>query len=138
MSILNFSLPVVLYKQRGQPASLTCQVSAVPVPTITWAKLNKDTFTLIKTSQSRSIIIDGFMEGNISSSLVFSAMSEADLGQYLCNATNLLGTAATSFTLRYSPQSWSTSGGSSLLGSLGSVLLTISINRLAGSSSGQI
>ena len=105
----------------------------MPVPTITWARLDKDTFTLIKTSQSRSIIIDGFTEGNISSSLVFSSLSSSELGQYSCNASNILGWTATSFSLRFSPQSWS-SGATTVVGSvlLARVLaLTILVNRLA-------
>ena len=122
-----FSLPVILYKQSGQPASLNCQVSAVPVPSITWSRLDMETFTLINSSQSRSIVIDGFRDGTISSSLVFSAMSEEDLGQYVCNATNLLGTAATSFTLRVSPQAWSSGGARCLLQSVLTTLVTLSL-----------
>ena len=68
--------------------------------------------------------MDGFMEGKISSSVVFSATSEEDLGLYLCTATNLLGTAATSFSLGYSPRSWRSGAASLPLDSLGPVLLT--------------
>ena len=120
---------MVLYKQRGQPASLTCQVSAVPVPTITWAKLSKDTFSLIKTSQSRTIIIDGFQDGNISSSLVFAALSSSDLGQYSCTASNPLGSATAFFSVRFSPQSWSSGATTNTRTSL-LLGLTILINRL--------
>ena len=68
--------------------------------------------------------MDGFMEGKISSSVVFSATSEEDLGLYLCTATNLLGTAATSFSLGFSPRPWSSGAVRLPLGSLGAVLLT--------------
>ena len=130
----NFSLPLVLYRQPGQPVRLTCQVAALPVPSITWFRLDMETISRINSSQTRNIIIDGFGEGKISSSLVFPAMSEEDLGQYVCNATNLLGTAATSFTLRFSPQPWSSGATSSLLQSVlhtRLLALIISLERLA-------
>ena len=111
-------------------------MSALPVPTITWARLDKDSFTLIKTSQSRSIIIDGFTEGNISSSLVFSSLSSTELGHYSCNASNILGWAATSFSLRFSPQSWSSNGATTVVEPVLTTRLlvlatTILVNRLA-------
>ena len=99
----NFSLlvehtPAVLplhsptYQAPGYPSSLSCEVTAAPVPAVTWYRVGSPTGpAIIRSHQDISIIIQDYKDGRMTSSLVFDNVTLEDFGEYSCNASNSLG-----------------------------------------------
>ena len=76
----------------GYPPSLSCEVTAVPVPAVSWYRLglSKDP-AMIKSHGDTSILIADYKDGRMVSSLVLDNVTQQDYGQYSCNATNTHG-----------------------------------------------
>eukprot|EP00092_Neocalanus_flemingeri_P038490 GFUD01041901.1.p1 GENE.GFUD01041901.1~~GFUD01041901.1.p1 ORF type:complete len:355 (-),score=97.94 GFUD01041901.1:168-1232(-) len=88
----------------GYPSSLSCEVTAVPVPAVSWYSLSSPLGpSLIKSHGDLSITIDDYKDGRMTSSLVFYNVTQEDYGQYSCNATNILGQASATVKLVFSP-----------------------------------
>ena len=100
---LNFSLLVehiptvtplhtLMYQSPGYPSSLSCEVTAAPVPAVSWYRVGSPMGpAIIRSHQDISIIIQDYKEGMMISSLVFDNVTHEDFGEYLCNATSYLG-----------------------------------------------
>eukprot|EP00092_Neocalanus_flemingeri_P063338 GFUD01076603.1.p1 GENE.GFUD01076603.1~~GFUD01076603.1.p1 ORF type:complete len:351 (-),score=92.71 GFUD01076603.1:58-1110(-) len=88
----------------GYPSSLSCQVTAVPVPAVSWYRLGSPQGpTMIKSQGDLSMVIDEYKDGWMTSRLIFSNVTQEDYGQYSCNATNMLGQAFATVQLVFSP-----------------------------------
>eukprot|EP00092_Neocalanus_flemingeri_P007176 GFUD01007754.1.p1 GENE.GFUD01007754.1~~GFUD01007754.1.p1 ORF type:complete len:362 (+),score=102.88 GFUD01007754.1:347-1432(+) len=88
----------------GYPSSLSCEVTAVPVPAVSWYSLSSPLGpSLIKSHGDLSITIDDYKDGKMTSSLVFYNVTQEDYGQYSCNATNILGQGSATVKLVFSP-----------------------------------
>eukprot|EP00092_Neocalanus_flemingeri_P090220 GFUD01114246.1.p1 GENE.GFUD01114246.1~~GFUD01114246.1.p1 ORF type:complete len:372 (-),score=94.49 GFUD01114246.1:640-1755(-) len=88
----------------GYPSSLSCEVTAVPVPAVSWYSLSSPLGpSLIKSHGDLSITIDDYKDGRMTSSLVFYNVTQEDYGHYSCNATNILGQASATAKLVFSP-----------------------------------
>ena len=82
----------LIYQAPGYPSSLSCEVTAAPVPAVSWYRLGSHMgHTIIKSHQDISIMIEDYKEGRMISSLVFDNVTQEDFGEYSCNATNTLG-----------------------------------------------
>ena len=76
----------------GHPSSLSCEVTAVPVPAVSWYRLGSPLGpTKMKSHGDLSIVIEGYKDGRMISSLVFYNVTLEDFGQYSCNASNVIG-----------------------------------------------
>ena len=97
----------------GHAATLTCRVTAVPVPVITWYRVTAagnisdemniaaaagdemttdaaagDEMTAVHSHGDTDIVISDYTDGEVSSSLVIGSVSAEDYGHYVCMATN--------------------------------------------------
>ena len=76
----------------GYPSSLSCEVTAIPVPAVSWYRLESPLGpTMMKSRGDISMMIDEYKDGRMTSSLVFYNVTQEDYGQYSCNATNIMG-----------------------------------------------
>jgi len=96
------SVPVTS-QHPGYPASLRCEISAVPVPRVVWYRVEIDSLVMIRSQEDISIMIDSYKDGKMTSSLIFENTTEAYYGLYSCNATNDVGQASALLGLEYSP-----------------------------------
>eukprot|EP00092_Neocalanus_flemingeri_P102849 GFUD01131564.1.p1 GENE.GFUD01131564.1~~GFUD01131564.1.p1 ORF type:complete len:354 (-),score=88.31 GFUD01131564.1:15-1076(-) len=88
----------------GYPSSLSCQVTAVPVPAVSWYRLGSPQGpTMIKSQGDLSMVIDEYRDGRMTSRLIFSNVTQEDYGQYSCNATNRMGQVFATVQLVFSP-----------------------------------
>eukprot|EP00092_Neocalanus_flemingeri_P029987 GFUD01032556.1.p1 GENE.GFUD01032556.1~~GFUD01032556.1.p1 ORF type:complete len:357 (-),score=100.41 GFUD01032556.1:240-1310(-) len=88
----------------GYPSSLSCQVTAVPVPAVSWYRLGSPQGpTMIKSQGDLSMVIDDYKDGRMTSRLIFYNVTQEDYGQYSCNATNIIGQASATVQLVFSP-----------------------------------
>jgi len=101
ISLLVHHLPLVstsmssVSSSLGHPAHLTCQVTAVPVPAVSWYKLNPSLEpVMIKSQGGLAINIQDYKDGRMISSLMFHNVTQANYGEYSCNATNTVGQAS--------------------------------------------
>ena len=74
----------------GHSTRLTCAVTAVPVPAVSWYSLKKEPF-MIKSQGDVSITINDYKDGRMTSTLIFHNVSQHNYGDYSCNATNAEG-----------------------------------------------
>ena len=86
-------IPTKLVTQApGYPSSLSCQVTAAPVPSVSWYRLGSPLGpTIIRSKGDLSMVIEDYRDGRMTSSLVFHNVSRDDFGEYSCNASNSLG-----------------------------------------------
>jgi len=131
ISLLVEHIPIVstsqaiISKSLGQPAHLTCEVTAVPVPAVSWYSLTSNEPTMIKSRGDLSISIQDYKGGKMTSRLIFHNMTLAQYGKYSCNATNTEGQASAVIQLIQPPP---TSGGKRLCGRLpGLVMVLVSV-----------
>ena len=76
----------------GYPSSLSCEVAGVPVPSVSWYKLQSSMGpTIIRSQDDLSMVIDDYKDGKMTSSLVFHNVSQDQFGEYSCNASNVIG-----------------------------------------------
>ena len=80
MIVVPYNVPV-LTARVGDSASFTCNVSGIPVPTITWMKQNGS--GLIEDSVKHQVI-----PSSGSSQLIIKDISVDDQGYYICNASS--------------------------------------------------
>jgi len=96
ISLLVEHLPMVTTNQSsivqhpGHPTHLVCQVTAVPVPAVSWYKLGEEN-TMVKSQGELSISIKDYKDGRMTSSLIFHNVTPASYGLYSCNASNTEG-----------------------------------------------
>ena len=98
ISLLVEHLPIVITNQStisvspGQSTHLTCQVTAVPVPAVSWFSLkNNQEPAMIKSRGDLSISIKDYKDGRMTSSLILHNVTQDHYGGYSCNATNTEG-----------------------------------------------
>jgi hypothetical protein len=98
ISLLVEHLPIVITNQStisvspGQSTHLTCQVTAVPVPAVSWYSLKKNQEpAMIKSRGDLSISIIDYKDGRMTSSLILHNVTQDHYGGYSCNATNTEG-----------------------------------------------
>lgn len=82
----------------GHSTRLTCAVTAVPVPAVSWYSLKEKPF-MIKSQGDVSITINDYKDGRMTSTLIFHNVSQHNYGDYSCNATNAEGKASSLMTL---------------------------------------
>jgi len=96
ISLLVEHLPMVTTNQStivqypGNPTHLMCQVTAVPVPAVSWYRLGAE-HTMVKSQGELSISIKDYKDGRMTSSLIFHNVTPASYGLYSCNASNTEG-----------------------------------------------
>jgi hypothetical protein len=89
----------------GYPASLRCEITAVPVPVVTWYRLGLVTGpVMLQSHGDLALSIEEYKDGVVTSSLVLDKVTGGDYGQYSCNASNHHGQASGSIQLLYSAQ----------------------------------
>ena len=98
ISLLVEHIPIVSTNQStisqspGNPSHLTCEVTAVPVPAVSWYSLGSPPRpTMIKSRGDLAISIQDYKDGRMTSSLIFHNVTPAHYGEYSCNATNTEG-----------------------------------------------
>ena len=91
LSLLSFTVPSYITDQPvdtisifGNTASLQCQASGLPVPNITWLK------GLATLNNPSVTVVSNVTDFTRSSKLVFTNLSFADTGAYICRASNYL------------------------------------------------
>jgi len=106
ISLLVEHMPIVSTKQSivsqspGNSTQLTCQVTAVPVPAVSWYSLDPDQEpAMIKSRGDLSITIKDYKDGRMTSSLIFHNVTQAHYGGYSCNATNTEGEGSAMISL---------------------------------------
>ena len=87
----------------GHAATLTCRVTAVPVPVITWYRVTAagnisdemntaaaadEEMMAVHSHGNTDIVISDYTDGEVTSSLVMGSVSAEDYGHYVCMATN--------------------------------------------------
>ena len=97
----------------GHAATLTCRVTAVPVPVITWHRVTAagnisdemntaaaagdemntaaaagEAMTAVHSHGDTDIVISDYTDGVVTSSLVLGSVKAEDYGHYVCMATN--------------------------------------------------
>ena len=87
----------------GHAATLTCRVTAVPVPVITWHRVMAaanisdemntaaaagEEMTAVHSHGDTDIVISDYTDGEVTSSLVMGSVSAEDYGHYVCMAAN--------------------------------------------------
>jgi len=104
ISLLVEHLPMVSTNQStivqspGYPTHLVCEVTAVPVPAVSWYRLGAEQ-TMVKSQGELSITIKDYKDGRMTSSLIFHNVTTAHFGQYSCNASNTEGQASVVISL---------------------------------------
>ena len=113
----------------GHAATLTCRVTAVPVPVITWHRVTVagnisdemntaaavgdemntaaaagEAMTAVHSHGDTDIVISDYTDGVVTSSLVLGSVKAEDYGHYVCTATNGHG------KVRFSPLASNSSG----------------------------
>ena len=70
-------IPTKLVTQApGYPSSLSCQVTAAPVPSVSWYRLGSPLGpTIIRSKGDLSMVIEDYKDGMITSSLLFHNVS---------------------------------------------------------------
>ena len=98
VSLLVEHIPIVSTNQStisqspGYSTHLTCQVTAVPVPAVSWYSLGSyQEPTMIKSRGDLSISIKDYKDGRMTSSLILHNVTQDHYGGYSCNATNTEG-----------------------------------------------
>ena len=98
ISLLVEHLPIVstnhstISVSPGHSTHLTCQVTAVPVPAVSWYSLkNNQEPAMIKSRGDLSISIKDYKDGRMTSSLILHNVTQDHYGGYSCNATNTEG-----------------------------------------------
>ena len=100
ISLLVEHLPMVSTNQStivqypGHPTHLVCEVTAVPVPAVSWYRLGTR-HTMVKSQGELSISIKDYKDGRMTSSLIFHNVTPASYGLYSCNASNTEGQVRT-------------------------------------------
>ena len=92
-----------VYQHPGYPVIMMCHVSAAPVPVIHWYKLGDDgEVKRVVSDDDTDIVISGYSDGVISSSLIILSVDHHHYGQYLCEAKNTVGVTNSSLSLQFS------------------------------------
>lgn len=92
-----------IYQAPGYPAYLSCEITAVPVPMVSWYRLGISTGpTMIRSQGDQSIMIEDYKDGVMISSLVLENVTAGDYGQYSCNGSNYQGLSSSVISLLYS------------------------------------
>ena len=92
-----------IYQAPGYPAYLRCEITAVPVPMVTWYRLGLSTGpTMMRSQGEMSIMIEDYKDGVMISSLVLENVTTGDYGEYSCNGSNYQGQSSSVISLLYS------------------------------------
>eukprot|EP00090_Calanus_glacialis_P011948 TRINITY_DN20380_c0_g1_i2.p1 TRINITY_DN20380_c0_g1~~TRINITY_DN20380_c0_g1_i2.p1 ORF type:complete len:357 (-),score=99.87 TRINITY_DN20380_c0_g1_i2:65-1135(-) len=131
ISLLVEHLPIVSTNQStisvspGHSTHLTCQVTAVPVPAVSWYSLkNNQEPAMIKSRGDLSISIKDYKDGRMTSSLILHNVTQDHYGGYSCNATNTEGEASAIISL---VQPSNTSGGVGLWRNRNNLLVVFTV-----------
>ena len=82
-------------RNEGESASLTCQATGRPVPTISWYFNNA-----LLVNGAKYITFEASVNTTtISSTLTIMSVQSSDVGTYTCNATNVVSTDTSSGVL---------------------------------------
>ena len=82
-------------QNEGGIASLTCQATGEPVPTISWHFNN----TLLANGTKYATSETSVNTTTISSTLTIMSVESSDVGTYTCNATNVVSNVTSSGVL---------------------------------------
>ena len=85
------NVPLSLLAPVNQPLTLSCDYSAVPVPSITWSRGG----TIVDQSNTHVTITST----DTHSDLLLSSITSDEGGEYTCTARNLVGSSSLSFTV---------------------------------------
>lgn len=80
-------------------AIFTCSAEGIPSPNILWYRIYNGSSMLIKSSQKYNISDDNMGLTNRTSILTILNTTPNDANIFICNATNVLGSTHTNFTL---------------------------------------
>jgi len=98
MSLLISHLPIVstpnknVLETDGASVQLKCEVSAVPVPVVSWNFYNQtqNKYQMILSHGRRFITIQDYKDGKMISSLDIKNLTQNDFGKYSCIARNCI------------------------------------------------
>ena len=94
-----------VYQHPGYPATVTCEVVAAPAPMISWWRVTNDSdVTRLRSDDHLDVVISGYRDGVVSSSVSIDSVTSEHYGQYVCEASNLHGVTNSTFHLIFSGQ----------------------------------
>ena len=85
-------------QNEGDTASLTCQATGEPVPTISWY-FNITTLSNDSVVNKYEVLEREINTTTVSSTLTIMNVQSSDVGTYTCNATNVVSTDTSSGVL---------------------------------------